>query len=374
MTYQSTRFEFTSLLDNQHGDIRFMLDDSVFLQEGSDNLEIVGWAIHRKHKILEVLLTTDTGVLATSKIDIFRPKVNEHFKKFYNAESAGFKLTLATPPNEKTFLKIALSNGETVPIAELVLVKINQPKLLFMHIAKAAGSTVNTFFANHYPKDRHAVHIESNKKWHTSPNELKRLHFLSGHIHLYALEKRLNLDDYYKVTLVREPYAQLRSHLSWIRRLSDPGEENRLKQHENYIQKFSGKLSKVDFTNPEKLKDCLESLEDLEMRLVDNCQVRYFTAVPAGNAVGNGHPIKAIEASAKFDLIGTTEHTAAFLKNVAIHMSWPEPESFRRENVTQQFYGLDTTNKDIRKALKPLVQHDIVLYNHMLGIHPVYTG
>jgi len=366
MTDQSTRLVFTNLLGARNGNIRFMLDSSVLLKEVSNNLEIIGWAIHRKCEISEIQLTSKTGILATAKLDIFRPQVAQHFKRFYNSESAGFRLVTVTAnlPTGKFFLKLVLKNGKTAIVAEFELANHNQPKLLFMHIAKAAGSTVNSFFSSHYPNDQCAVHIESNKKWHSSPDDLKKLRFMSGHIHLYALKKKLHLEDYYKVTVVREPYAQLCSHLSWIRRLSDPGEERRYKQHESYIQKFSSKLAKINFADPEALNNLMRSLEDLEMRLVDNCQVRYFTLVPPGTAVNDAHPLEAIKASEVFERIGTTEHTSTFLKTVANKMSWPEPDDFVRENVTQNFYGLDTAKADIRAVLEPFIRHDLVLYNH----------
>jgi len=365
MTDQSLRIEFTNLLNTPDGDIRYMLDNSVLIKEVGDNLEIVGWAVHRKVKIEEIQLTSHNQILTTARLDIFRPRVSQLFSRFKNSASAGFKLTTPSPATGKFFLTLALKNGKTVPIAELELVRYDQPKLLFMHIAKAAGSTVNAFFASHYPEDQYAVHIESNKKWQSFPDDLKKLHFLSGHISLHALQKKLNLDDYYKVTVIREPFAQLCSHLSWIKRLSGPGEEVRFKQHPAYIQKFALKLAKVDFTDPVALKKLMESLEDIEMRLVDNCQVRYFTWIPAGETVSNAHSREAIRASKVFDRIGTTEQIGPFLKDVANKMSWPEPDKFVHENVTKYFYGLDTSKPDIRAVLEPFVRFDMMLYAHI---------
>jgi hypothetical protein len=199
----------------------------------------------------------------------------------------------------------------------------------------------------------------------SEPDELKKLNFLSGHISLFDLDTKLDLDDYYKVTVVREPYAHLRSHLSWINRLALPGEEQRFKQHEAYIQAFARKLSKVDFACPDELKTLVESLEDLEMRLVDNCQVRYFTRVPAGQPVCDVDAREAIKASIAFDQIGTAESLGEFLKKVADEMLWPEPEYLVRENVNQGFYGLDLSNKCTRAALEPLVKHDLTLYESL---------
>lgn len=365
MTDQNKRLEFTNLLDSPQGDIRFVLDKSVLKRKNSPGLEITGWVVHRKHKIAEVLLTSGNEVLATAKLEIFRPLVSKHFKQFHNSESAGFNLIATTRPQTEFFLDIRLENGKSISIAEFKLVANDQRKLLFMHIAKAAGSSVNTFFASHYPDEQYAVHIESNTKWQSSPGDLIKLNFLSGHIGLYMLNKKLILEDYYKVTVLREPFSQLCSHLAWIKRLSMPGEEQRLSKHPAPIQAFANKLAESDFSDPEELRALVDSLSEFEIRLVDNCQVRYFTWLAPGKAVGKAEAGKAIKASAMFDRIGLMESIDSFMKDVAREMSWPIPIDSARENVTQDFYGLDMSNSDTRATLWPLVKYDTALYEHI---------
>jgi len=237
-----------------------------------------------------------------------------------------------------------------------------------MHIAKAAGSTVNTFFTNHYSETQYAIHLESNEKWQSNPDELKSLRFLSGHISLPVLGKKLDLEDYYKVTVIREPYAQLCSHLAWIKRLAMPGEEKRFKQHPEYIQELAKKLAETEFTAPEKLKSLLGSLTEREARLIENCQTRYFTFVPPGRSVDETDTRKAIRASATFNKIGITEFMGNFMKEVASDMSWPEPDDRTHQNITQDFYGLDLSDSKIREVLLPLVQFDIELYKHITSV------
>ena len=245
---------------------------------------------------------------------------------------------------------------------EFIHIPENQPKLLYMHIAKASGSTVNTFFANHYSQQQYALHIESNLDWQSNPDRLESLHFLSGHITVPAMKEKLEIDDYYKVTVIREPFAQLRSHLAWIRRLAAPGEEQRFIQHADYIQKFAMKLSMIDFSSPQKLQNLTKSLTDAEAFLIDNCQTRYFTPVAEGSSVVSADVDKAIEASGLFDRIGLTESLDGFLAGVANEMDWEAPRVFERENVTKEFFGLDISDDETRGVLKPLVRHDLVLY------------
>lgn len=245
---------------------------------------------------------------------------------------------------------------------------LGQRKILFMHIAKAAGSTVNAFFTNHYSETQCAIHLESNEKWQSNPDELKGLRFLSGHISLTVLSKKLNLDDYYKVTVVREPYAQLCSHMAWIKRLAMPGEEKRFKQHPEYIQVLARKLAATELTAPEQLKTLLATLTEREAKLIENCQTRYFTFVPPGRSVDKTDTRKAIEASATFDRIGITESISSFMKDVASDMSWPEPDEGTHQNITQDFYGLDLSDSKTQEALRPLVKHDIELYEHIASL------
>jgi len=365
MTDQCTRLEFTNLLATPHGDIRFMVDNSSLQKGVSTGVEVIGWVIHRKHKIAEVSLTSENGILATAKLDIFRPLVSKHFNRFYNSESAGFKLMVTSWPQGIFFLDITLENGKTISIGKFKLVAYEQRKLLFMHIAKAAGSSVNAFFAGHYPEDQCAVHIESNSKWQSDPDDLKNLSFLSGHVSLYMLNKKLNLEEYYKATVIREPFSQLCSHLAWIKRLSMPGEEQRFNKHAAPIQAFAEKLSETDFSNPGSLKVLFGSLTEFEKRLIDNCQVRYFTWLASGQSVREADVQKAIKASATFDKIGITESIDNFMKDVAHDMSWPEPDHFVHENVTQNFYGLHLSSSETRATLWPMVKHDVALYEHI---------
>ncbi len=369
MTGQNKRVVFTNMLGAFDGDVRYMLDNWVFAKEVSEKLEIAGWVVHRKHKIAEVFITSENEVFSSAKLNITRPKVREHFSNFYNSESAGFNLTTNVLPKGKFHLHIRFENGRTKPIAEFELEKGNQRKLLFMHIPKAAGSTVNAFFASYYRENQYALHIESNKKWQTSPDELKKLSFLSGHFNLAVSGKKLNLENYYKVTVVREPYAQLCSHLTWIKRLAMPGEEHRLKQHIVHIQTFAKKLAATDFANVAELKILLDSLEEFEIRLIDNCQVRYFTWIPQAQAVNNTDAQDAIRASAVFDKIGITESIGNFMKEVAQEMKWPvlavKPA---RENITQDFYGLNLSDDETREVLQPLIQYDMILYKHVTAL------
>jgi hypothetical protein len=321
--------------------------------------------VHKALKISRISFGSARGLLATAELDIRRPNVSTLFAGYPNADQAGFSMDLETPAVGRYWLRAEGEQGQNLPFAELILEERTQPRLLFMHIPKAAGSTVNSYLASHYRKRRHEVHVESHPKWNRDDNYFRSLDFISGHVTLALLAKRLNLENYYKVTVVREPYAQLASHLAWVRKLSDPGEEVRFKNHPDYIQQFSRKLLAADFSKPRSIRKLVKSLTELEQRLVENCQVRYFAPVAAGKAASKADLTAAIQACQIFDRIGTTQTIDEFLRDVARDMGWAEPVQAGRENISRGYYGLDISRFRTRSALEPLVRFDLGLYQYL---------
>ena len=345
--------------------IRFALDENVSLQGDSDRLLLTGWVIHRDEPVKQVTITRRDQTLAHGKLIVGRPRVQELYPDSPDSEQAGFSFYAAGLDSGNYELAAELENGEVLALARLELVQSSPQKLLFMHIPKAAGSTVNRFFASHYADSQHAIHIESNPDWQSDPDKIRALDFVSGHVSLPFLAKKLNLDEYFKVTVVREPFAQLVSHLAWIRRLADPGEVKRLERHPPYIQEFARKLRTADLSGPAAIANVCAHLEDLERRLVDNCLVRYFCAVTPGNPVSKADLDTALEACGEFNRIGVTDRIDDFLANVSITMGWKKPKQRINENVSQGYYGIDLKNREIRSALEPLVYFDLQLFRHI---------
>jgi len=295
---------------NSGGACRFALDTEVFSQDASRELSLSGWAVHPDYRIAKVVLGCEESSLAAVEPDIHRPRVSTLHADFPGADRAGFRMTLKTLPVGEYWLKVEGEHGQSERIGQLRLVLADQPRLVFMHIAKAAGSTVNAYLASHYAKGSFLLHLESEKAWRSDPASLQKYDLLSGHVGLHSLQRRLGLSQYRLVTVVREPYAQLYSHLAWIRRLSDPGEELRLSRHPDYIKTFSRKLADCDFSHPADLRRLIASLDDAERQLVDNCQVRYFARVEAGARVDAGSLAAALAGVRQFDRIGLAAHRA----------------------------------------------------------------
>jgi len=346
--------------------LQFHIDTPIDVQEVAECLFVQGWVVHTTQIIKRVfLLSKEKDVIQSTAPNIRRPRVKEFYSDYCNLDSAGFELNISNPAAGEYSLVAETAANKQHILAQLSLQENIKPKLLFMHIAKTAGSSINTYLASHYAKDRHAVHAESNEQWRKNPAWARNLGFVSGHFNLPHLKRVLGPTGYYKITVVREPYSHLASHLAWIRKLADACEAKRFAQHPAFVQSFAGKLAKSDLSDPVSISNLITTLEDKEKELVENCQVRYFSQIAVGEDVCAEDVKNAIEASAEFDLIGTTDRIDEFLRNVAEYMEWKAPASEVWENVTRNHYGLDASDKNIREALEPLVRYDLELYGYI---------
>ena len=237
-----------------------------------------------------------------------------------------------------------------------------RPRLLFMHIAKTAGTSVNRYFARQYPQDLVATHVESDARWNRDPEFARSLEFVSGHIRLAQFEQMLNLADYYKVTVIREPYAHLRSHIAWIKRLSEPAETARLEKHPPYIRALSACLWDLDLSDAQRLRQFVGSLSGDALQLLDNCQTRYFSRAKPTQRLTEHDFLTAKQTLGRFDKVGLTESLRAFLVQVARDLQLDPPPESVRENVTRSYYRFDTERPEIREAVGPLVDFDARLY------------
>jgi len=339
----------------------FALDPPVFHQNARFGLDLSGWAICPLFRVQEVILRRDGKIVASARPDQHRPGASRTFSELPGAETPGFRLTLAAAQAGVFELAVSGPDGQLITFAELELLEESRPQLFYMHIAKAGGSTVNRHLLQYFDPRAARDHIESAPEWAKNPAALQEYEFLSGHISLQAFDDALDASDFHLVTVMREPWSHLRSHLAWIRHLTDPGEERRYAVHPEPVQQFARRLADCDFTSPDALAKLVSTLEPHDRILVDNCQVRYFAPV-TGEWTTAQDLEAAIAAQKRFDLIGTTDRLDEFFTALAERMAWPLDLPEKRENVTQSFYGLERPADDVRAALGPLITFDERLY------------
>lgn len=183
------------------------------------------------------------------------------------------------------------------------------PVLVFMHIAKTAGTYVNEVFLRHFGADAVRIHVESNLAEVAS--ELiadgdGRIRFVSGHVPYPELKRKLTPIEAAYATCLREPIAQLISHMQWIKFIGQPGNEDFRDLHRTGLADLATRLFPIDFDDVTALEDLMA---DPEARFFfDNCQTRYLVEGPPDRYMDASDLWRADAALAEFDFVATTGH------------------------------------------------------------------
>lgn len=229
-----------------------------------------------------------------------------------------------------------------------------------MHIPKTGGTSVNTFFQNHYPGRKSATHIENQviqkpeKDW----LKLRKYDFISGHLKISTLKRVVDANQYFSVTLLRAPLKQLLSHMTWIYRLGFPENQVQLSQHPDYVKKFVERMHTLDIV------EYLETMSPLERNYFDNCQTRYLLPFQGDVMLEEQHLDRAVLTLMKFDFVGLVERFQETLNLISYMLNWSLPKESPKKNVTEEKYKLDLNLEDdsIREKIDDLLFYDRYIY------------
>ena len=287
-----------------------------------------------------------------------RPRLAELYPNIKDVTLSGFEVDMSCfSADQSYFLAVYKGNIEQFKVVSF----IPKEPLLYVHIAKTAGSTVNKVVSEWFGKQRSLIHAESKQNWKELVRQQK-IDYLSGHIPYKAFMRGPELRSYKKAITFREPYSHVISHLSWIRALALEENRKRYEAHPEYIQKLSDKLASYDLAFPEQITDVIKHFEHSEHRLLDNTQTRYIRTELAKETVDETDLIAAVENLKDFDFIGTDHDISGFLGELATEYDVEYKAEDRRENVLNNKFGLDINNPKIKDALLPLVKYDLELY------------
>jgi hypothetical protein len=206
-------------------------------------------------------------------------------------------------------------------------------KILYVHVGKTAGTALNKYIGSHFDAEECRVHIENDPHWATT-NVSKYIcrRFLSGHISLPRFMGSYPFHDYYKMATFRRPIDHIISHLSWVRHLSDKGQESFLAGHPAWVQDISRKLSTLDFSESNQLSIFARTLTNMEAALFDNSQTRYLLNIPGSKLVDKSKMMEALRNLDFLDRVGTTEKYSETLILLARDMGWSIPSISERLN------------------------------------------
>ncbi len=320
---------------------------------------IRGWFVNKSNENYALKLVDQSGnVLDAIEFFKYRPKLVEIYPDIEGIELAGFELnTSKVDPTTAYAISIFKDSSE---ITQLCFLVKNAP-LLYVHIAKTAGSTVNKVLTDLFMDERSVIHAESRNDW----EELVangQVDFLSGHIEYENFNQVPSLQCFKKAITFREPYAHVVSHLCWIRALSLAEKKRSYDAHPEYIQRLSDTLATCDFTCPDQLSEVIANFNDIESRLLDNTQTRYIRKKIGKKGVDYEDVINSIENLKSFEYIGTDNGIRHFLSEILRDYGAESELEDRRENVLSCKFGFDLTDSKIKKALYPLVKYDLELY------------
>lgn len=236
--------------------------------------------------------------------------------------------------------------------------------VIYVHIPKTAGSSINRFFSQLFQKQSE-THIESRAilKDQTSDQLFDRYRFLSGHIAWHAWQKAIGAHQWDTICTLRDPIQHIASHISWVRLLGEPEQKSRLKKHNDSIQKIVHYLCTLDLSQPEDILKLQNWLVENQLMLFHNTQTRYLCGGKAEPEISQTQLKTAQATLDKIHFVGIAERLQEFMLMLASTYQMLPAETLKiYENSNQQRFGLDTQMPETQDALLPFIKADKILF------------
>ena len=324
------------------------------------NITFSGWAVNKSAPFKECFLVSDGGEKFPVPFIMERLGVKERYPNFYHADKPGFSFAIEFSYLLNATLILKLDSGESLNI-DIRAQEINPfDKLVFIHIPKTAGSSFNEFINQFVSAESLINHLESKKDFH-DPNYLATFGFVSGHLPIQRFSNLIDFDTAYSFTILRNPINHVISHINWVRRLSDPGEEQRLLNHPEYIQKLSAKLASTALSDATELANLIQNFEVAEYGLFDNTQTRYLCGKKG--LLSNSDVNKALSNLSSLNRFGFVEDLNTLCNNIQGDLNYIPSIPLQKINESKVSYGLSSSDKYLLKVLSPLIEFDQQLYD-----------
>jgi len=244
-------------------------------------------------------------------------------------------------------------------------IDLDKSKIFFLHIPKTAGSSVNEMLALGFEKEKVRFHIENDRIEQYRNIDTAQLDMFSGHISLAEVNRYLSLEDFLKVTIVRDPFQQLISHINWVKFISENPESPFFINHPENIKEFSLMLRELDFSDLSAVEVFFNNLPNIGISLFCNSQTRYLCKENVPLVITERDSQKAISGLPFFDIIGTVEKIDNFINEIYSRMNWEISNEMVKTNVLDNKYCLDQNSCDLKEILFPLYCADQVVYNYI---------
>lgn len=230
-------------------------------------------------------------------------------------------------------------------------------KLFYFHIPKTAGTTLNQFFASKFTNT--LTHIESQRQ--LSKSFCNHFDFLSGHLSFDYMDELLDLQEWITFATFRDPFKHTISHMKWIRRLADEGQEARLAEMPLVYQRVALKMKTVDFSDANQIEDFLDWLRLVHFQYFHNLQSFYMQRTEQQRDLNDEQVETVLNHLSQIDYVGVQDKLDDFTQIICREFGWRyQPQA--RINRNDNDYGFNLDDADTREALLPLFSKDLLLY------------
>ncbi len=237
---------------------------------------------------------------------------------------------------------------------------IYKNRLLFLHIPKTAGTSLNSYLEAQFDPADTELHIENHILG--QPKEsfdfLNEKNLLSAHLKYDTLKNSLDLEKFFTITLLRDPIRQTLSHLSWMKHIGFPENKKKFDNHPDYIKQIVGRMHTLSWG------EYFATMNHHEKNFFDNCQTRYMLPTYGDTELDESYQYAAIQNLHRINLAGTIEKFDQFLLLLAFYMGWQPPSKTPRKNLSLNKYSIDPVveGEEFIINLEKLTRHDNVLY------------
>jgi SAM-dependent methyltransferase len=239
-------------------------------------------------------------------------------------------------------------------------------KIVFCHIAKTGGKSVDAFFTSMLGKDRCATFAEDQVLRGMSVASISQTKdYISGHIYFDDL-RALPRDEFLVFTLLREPFAHLCSHLLWLDHLGSPERKDTYDLLPDIVQEVIDSVIRCDLSNPQSLGDLLANLTPAGTALLDNLQTRYLAA-PAGSMarMTRADAEQALLNMDRLDVIGDTacisKAVTTILELSGLPATWLAKTGIPHVNAARSSRLMNSTIAATRTVLATRLQADMIV-------------
>jgi uncharacterized protein (UPF0262 family) len=221
--------------------------------------------------------------------------------------------------------------------------------VVFLHIMKTGGVTLDEILFREYPKEvTHQIRAplrESVAAFERLPEEARaRVQLLTGHVY-YGIHEYLPRPSTY-TTLLRDPLDRVVSHYFWVCR----------NQGHTLHEAVAGKMSLTDFVT-----SGLSNQPDNGMVRV--LAGRSFQEVPFGGTHAEMLEAALEHIASRFTVVGTTERFDESLVLMHDALGWRRLPRYVRRNVTAQRPHAESLTDQERSTIEGMNQLDRVLYS-----------